>query len=511
MTQAGSSLRIAEILASLSLAEDLANGNPPETGLRAALIAARLLEACGESTDIVQETALVTLLRFLGCTSYSVEEAEFSDDDRKFKRVFGPSDPGDRFDLLRRGSTLGADTRPSTRLRYAARTAMHLSGMYTEMVHSLCDTAEVLGAGLGLGPSTRLSLQQMFERVDGRGKPRGLVGESIELSARVASLAYFYQLHRESGGRQRACEVIQKRGAGQLDERLVRELILLAPELEALLSQTSVWDDALAYLQGSEIARADRCAIAFADFADLKSRFTVGHSHRAAGLARATAGVASMPTGLRDELETAALLMNIGMTSVSSGVIDKPGPLSRPERDRMELHPYYTDRILVGARAWSSASTLAAQHHERPDGSGYHRRQTELTLAASILSASDAFVAMTSERAYRPAFSPAAAGDALLEEAREGRRDGNAVRMVLEASGLKPRRDRTSRDQFGLTGRELEVLRLIAVGHSNKRTAAVLGISARTVQHHSIRIYEKLGVNSRAAATLLASQNGLLD
>ena len=503
-------LRIAEILAALSLAEDMANGNPPETALRASLIAARLLGSCGEPIEGVHEAALVTLLRFLGCTAYAPEEAAVLDDDLKFKRAFGAADPDNRLDLLRRGASLGQDKGVLTQVRYVTRTVLRGGAVYNGMVNAQCDTAELLGAGLGLRPPTRRALQQIFERADGRGKPRGLVGDSIELPARVASLAYTYQLLRESGGIEAARPGIQKRAGGQLDERLVREMILLSDELEPVLNQTSVWEDALGFLHDSEVEQADRCAGAFADFADLKSRFTVGHSRRVARLVRSAAGVAGMETGLRDQLETAALLMNIGMTSVSTGVMEKPGPLSRPERDRLELHPYYTDRILVGARAWSAASALAVEHHERPDGSGYHRRKSDMSLATALLSACDAFVAMTSERAYRAALSPEEAGNQLLAEVREGRRDGAAVRIMLETTGLKPRRDRAGRDQFGLTERETEVLRLIAAGHSNKKTAELLGISSRTVQHHSIRIYEKLGVNSRAAATLIASQKGLL-
>ncbi|MEQ9364353.1 MAG: hypothetical protein RIF32_08930, partial [Leptospirales bacterium] len=278
MSQTVGDSGIAEILASLSLAEDIANGNPPETALRAAWIAARLLQARGESVETMREAALVTLLRFLGCTAYSVEEAAVVDDDRNFKRVFGSGDPTDRFDLLRRGSTLGADDRLFTRLRYAARTAIHGNSIFTGMVQAQCDTAEVLGAGLGLGPTMRLALQQFFERVDGSGKPRGLVGNAIELSARTASLAYAYQLHHESGGIETARAVIKQRRASQLDARLVDELRRLAPELEPILNQTSVWDDSLPFLQECDITHTDRCAGAFADFADLKSRYTVGHS-----------------------------------------------------------------------------------------------------------------------------------------------------------------------------------------------------------------------------------------
>ncbi len=511
MDTVGNDPGIAETLAALSLAEDLANGNPPETALRAAVIAGHLLKHRGESETVIHRGALVTLLRFLGCTAYAPEEADLTGDDLQYKRAYGGADPADALELMRRSSRLVEGKRLPTRLRFLTRAAFKGKAVFQDMVNAQCDTAELLGAGLGLGPSTRKALQQIFERADGKGEPRGLDGDTIELPARAANLAYNYLLPRDGGGIQSARHEINKRAGTQLDAALTRELLSVSGELEGLLNQSSVWEEALGFLLLNEIEHTHRCAETFADFADLKSRFTMGHSRRTAALARDAAGVAGMPAELRDEIETGALLMNIGMTSVSTGTIDKPGHLTRPERDRIELHPYYTDRILAGVRAWSGPCALATQVHERPDGSGYHQRRTDMSLAAALLSTSDALTAMTSERAHRPAYSIEEAGNILIQEAEDGRRNKNAVRIVLEAAGLKPRRDRAGQDRFGLTGREAEVLRLIAVGHSNKKTADLLGISARTVQHHTIRIYEKLGVNSRAAATLLASRNGLLD
>jgi DNA-binding CsgD family transcriptional regulator len=62
----------------------------------------------------------------------------------------------------------------------------------------------------------------------------------------------------------------------------------------------------------------------------------------------------------------------------------------------------------------------------------------------------------------------------------------------------------------GLTARELEVLRLVAAGETNKAIAASLFISERTVDRHLSNIYAKLGVSSRAAATAHAYQHGLI-
>ncbi|MEQ1507312.1 MAG: helix-turn-helix transcriptional regulator, partial [Myxococcota bacterium] len=73
-----------------------------------------------------------------------------------------------------------------------------------------------------------------------------------------------------------------------------------------------------------------------------------------------------------------------------------------------------------------------------------------------------------------------------------------------------PRGESLAGPVAGLTPREVQVLRQVALGRTNKEIAGVLGISDRTVQHHTIHIYEKLGIDTRAAAALIAARNGLV-
>lgn len=497
------------ILSSLSLAEDLANGNPPETALRAALIALRLLQVEGWPSAVQREAALVTLLRFLGCTSYASEEAQALGDDLTFKGVYGGADSEDRIDVLRRASQLGGDSALS-RARSVLTAAMRGPEIYASMVRAQCETAALLGQSLAFPDSVCTALTQVFERVDGRGLPAGLVGEQIAFSARAAAVAYNFESVRLRLGLDAACQMLRQRAGAQLDAHLAHSLQVLAPQLQPELERASVWELVCDEIEAPPGVDALQCARAMASFADLKSRFTVGHSQRVARLARSAAGIAAMSAEDRDAIETAALLMNIGMCSVSSGLIEKPGPLSRPELDRIHLHTFYTERILSGVELWQPAVALAAAHHERPDGSGYHRGRRDAPLAAALLSACDALTALHSPRAWREAQTLEQASQTLQDELRQGRRDGRALKLCLEAAGLTPRRSRAQSDRFGLTDREREVLRAIASGLSNGQIAGLLGLSARTVQHHSIRIYGKLGVQSRAAATLIASQQGLL-
>ena len=198
-----------------------------------------------------------------------------------------------------------------------------------------------------------------------------------------------------------------------------------------------------------------------------------------------------------------------GAGGVSSEIWDRPGPLGPADLERVRLHPYWTERILGRCAALSPLADIAAAHHERLDGSGYHRRSRagELSLAARTLAAADVFGAMTEDRAYRPAFSREDAARVMLADATAGRLDPGAVAAVIEAAGL-PRRHAAWPCE--LTDREVDVLRLCARGHTNREIADKLFLSARTVQAHLASVYDKTGRRTRAGAAVFAVEHGLL-
>jgi DNA-binding NarL/FixJ family response regulator len=76
-----------------------------------------------------------------------------------------------------------------------------------------------------------------------------------------------------------------------------------------------------------------------------------------------------------------------------------------------------------------------------------------------------------------------------------------AARDALAASANGPTRPLPAAKPDGLTARELEVLRLIAQGKSNREIGAELVLSLRTVERHIDNIYSKLGIHSKAQAT----------
>jgi HD-GYP domain-containing protein (c-di-GMP phosphodiesterase class II) len=258
-------------------------------------------------------------------------------------------------------------------------------------------------------------------------------------------------------------------------------------------------------------SQVDAGCLAVADFTDMKSPFTLGHSRHVAQLAEAAARQCNLPETDTASLRRAGLLHDIGRVGVSAGIWGKAGPLTESEWERVRLHPYYTERVFARSKALEPLGALAALHHERLDGSGYHRRLagSALPLTARLLAAADVYCAMTETRPHRPALASEAAAEQLRRDARAGKFDEKATEAVLAAAGHPvPTRKAASAE---LSEREIEVLRLVAHGLSNKEMGARLSISPKTVGHHVQHIYNKIGVSTRAGATLYAIQNNLLE
>lgn len=222
--------------------------------------------------------------------------------------------------------------------------------------------------------------------------------------------------------------------------------------------------------------------------------------------------VAGLSPADQSSVRVAALLHDLGRTSVPNGIWDKPGPLNALEWERVRLHAYQSERILARSALLESYAHVAGAHHERSDGSGYHRGigNAGLTRPARLLAAADSYQAMTEPRAYRPARSAAEAARRLSQQAREGRLDREAVEAVLAAAGQRTATRVRGEWPAALSEREVEVLCLLARGRTNKAIAAELTLSARTVQHHIEHIYAKTGVATRAAAALFAVEHDLL-
>jgi DNA-binding CsgD family transcriptional regulator len=135
-------------------------------------------------------------------------------------------------------------------------------------------------------------------------------------------------------------------------------------------------------------------------------------------------------------------------------------------------------------------------HHERMDGTGYHRGVTAaaIPIGARVLAAADVFQALTEPRPHRSARSSEEAAQEIEAMVAAGTLDTEASRAVCDAARASLRRGRVSAPwPAGLTDREVEVLRLLARGLTKKEIAKELVIAPGTAHTHTVHIYEKLG------------------
>jgi HD-GYP domain-containing protein (c-di-GMP phosphodiesterase class II) len=258
-------------------------------------------------------------------------------------------------------------------------------------------------------------------------------------------------------------------------------------------------------------AQFDHACRALGDFVDIKSTYTLTHSSGVADLAAEAARLSGLPTSDVTTIWRAALLKEIGRTGISSSLWEKTASLTDREWERVRLHTYYAERIFAHTPALAPLGALASLHHERLDGSGYHRGLPAVSqaLVARILGAADVYHALMEARPYRPAFAPEAAARELKGQVRAGRLDGEAVNAVLSAAGHHLGRAHRQ-GVAGLSEREVEVLRLLARGLTTRQIARQLVISEKTADSHIQHIYHKIGVSTRAGATLFAMEHQLL-
>ncbi|HET8524319.1 MAG TPA: HD domain-containing phosphohydrolase, partial [Thermomicrobiales bacterium] len=377
------------------------------------------------------------------------------------------------------------------------------------------EVAQLFADRLGLGENVQSALDCLIEQWDGNGVPLGLRGEAIPLPSRLVRLAGDVIVAHVDGGIDAAVDVAQKRSGILYDPALVARFCERAADLLAPLAEEPAWDAVLdaepgprARLSTSEL---DAACHALADFADLKSPYFLGHSAAVADLAARAGEVCGLPVDDVQALRRAGYIHDLGRVGVSNVIWEKPGSLTIGEWERVRLHPYFTERILNRLSALNSITAVAALHHERLDGGGYHRGvpATMQPLPARILATADVYQAMIAARPHRPALSEDEAAAALRDEAAAGRLDRDAVNAVLSAAGHRVRSKRP-RWPAGLSNREVEVLRLLARGHSSREIADQLSISDKTVGHHIEHIYGKVDVSTRAGATLFALTHGLV-
>jgi HD-GYP domain-containing protein (c-di-GMP phosphodiesterase class II) len=512
-------LRKAEVIAALSLAIDLGMGQPMETFLCSCVLSMRLGEALGLSENELGEVYYLSLLRHVGCNVEAPAMAAFVGDEIAMRATLATEDWGHPTKmmgaLVRHFRQVNEDITSLQLARIMAQGMWGMMRVVKDGSRAVCEVAQRLAERLGFGEDIRQALFQNSERWDGRGLPNGIKGEDIRLSVRVVALAHDAILFHRMGGVEAAIAVAKERKGGAYDPRIVECFCRQAPQLLSGLEEEPSWESVLALEPGSQDSLSetqfDTACRAIADFTDIKTPYTLDHSSGVAELAALAARQYGLSETEAVSLRRAGMLHDVGRTAISGGIWAKPGPLTEREWERVRMHSYYTERVLARPAILARLGAIASLHHERLDGSGYHRGApaTLLQPVARILAAADAYHAMTEPRPHRAVLSPEAAAEQLKREVRAGRIDSDAANAVLAAAGHRVRHRRREL-VAGLSEREVEVLRLVARGHSQKEIAQLLVISQKTVDHHIQHIYTKIGVSTRAAATLFAMQHDLL-
>ena len=502
-------------MATLSYAADLGLGQPMAHCMRQTVIALRLAGLAGASGRELEATYYLGLMMNVYCHADASEQAKWFGDDISLKggtfEMLDMSTARMVSFLLRRIGSHGSGIARAKRLA-----AFPVAGY--KQVLSFATTHCTLGAQfagrIGLDEAVRVAIEQAYEQWDGKGYPSHLHGQEICLPARLVALAAPVEVFARRRGIEAAVAVARRHAGTQFDPAVVDLFCAHAPELLDGLDQASDWDAVL----GTEPQLSHRVAgpdldqvlDAMADLVDLKSPYLAGHSRGVANLAAAAAQASGYPDADVRVLRRAGLIHDLGRLGVSNAIWDKPGPITEAESERVRLHPYLTDRMLARVGALGPSREIAARHHERLDGSGYPRGLTAaaLTPPDRLLAAADVYHAMTEPRPYRDPLGPGQATRQLRAEVAAGRLDSQAAEAVLAAAGHRVPARRAW--PGGLTAREVEVLGLLARGHSNREIAQALVITPKTAMNHVEHIYAKLGVSSRAAATLYATRHGLM-
>jgi HD-GYP domain-containing protein (c-di-GMP phosphodiesterase class II) len=515
-----SQLRLGELVAALTLAQDNAFGQPLESQLRSCLLATWICDAADHGDEVRDTVYWVALLRYVGCTGHAHEVATVFGDEIKIRAqtlIHDAANPAEVMHDVMEFATAGREPAERDAIVKMIQETAREWAVYN--FSSGCEVADMLVERLDLHPDVREALRFTFERWNGNGYPAHAAGEAIPIAMRIVHLSHDMEAIERLFSADHAIDAARDRRDRTYDPALADLFVEQGRDWFERLGEIEPWDTVLALepephrmLDGEGL---DDALTVVADFIDLKSPFMGGHSRRCAELAADAGRLLGLDDDAVAVLRRAALVHDFGTTGVPNSIWDKPGQLTRSEFDRVELHPMLTEQMLRRAPALATLNGVASAHHEKCDGSGYHKRvRADLgDLGACVLAATEVYVGLTTERADRAPFTPDDAAAELRRLASDGVLEPRACRAVLVAAGHGEPHAPASRRRVGpagLTGREIDVLRLAARGLTTREIADRLVISAKTADHHIQHIYGKIGVSTRAAAALWAMEHTIV-
>lgn len=507
------SVRLAEVLAALSLGIDLGFGQPMEHVLRQCRIAMRLCDLLEVEPETRAAAYYSALLVNVGCHTDAHEQVRWFGDDIAFKTTKYADSKNKLEEITSMLRMLGAGSTPLHRVRVGLAFALGGHREVEAMIAQHARLARSLAEELELAPSVLDTLAASYERWDGKGWPGELAGTDIPLAARVIQVAEYAEVAHRDRGVDAAVDFAEQAAATQFDPSVVACLAADPQKVFDRLDDVGSWGAVLdeePVLRKLSSAQLDDALAAIARYVDLKTPFLLGHADALATLVADAGDRFEASVADRTLLRRGALTAGFGRLGVSNTIWDKPGSLSVSDWERVRLVPHLSERMLRQSVALAPVAHLVGQLRERLDGSGYPAGLTgdSITRPARLLAAADCYQSMIEPRPHRAARPAAEAARELRDEVRAGRLDAAAVEAVLGAAGHGTRRKRTN--VAGLTSRELEVLRLAARGMSNKEIAKRLVVTPKTVGNHIEHVYTKIGETNRAGAALFAMRNGLI-
>lgn len=434
-------LSLARLLASLSIALDLTEGQPMGHAVRSCLIGLRLAEVLGISQQDRDNLHLALLLKDAGCSSNAA---------RMFT-LFGGNE------ILAKQDVKVRDWRRATEaIKFALRNAAPQEGLPRRikqlkelarqpgrvmdvLTEARCTRGAEIAHLLGLPQAVSEAIYALDEHWDGQGAPFHRQREEIPLLARIACVSQTLEVFVMTYGVTRAYQVLAERSGSWFDPALVAAAQDFKADSVFWESVRDHPDRLLALKTSPQLQKGvtevglDRVCAAFARIVDAKSSFTGEHSARVAQYTEQLALLLGIGQIRRTTLRHAALLHDLGKLAIPNLILDKPGRLTEEEFGLVKKHPYYTSVILGQIPGFARVTEIAAAHHEKLDGSGYFRglKAEQLDLEMRILTVADIFDALTAARPYRDAMPHEKAMELLEKEAGIGL-DTEVVRAAAQ-------------------------------------------------------------------------------
>lgn len=517
---AGQLVRRADFLMTLAYATDLATGHSRDFALRSCVLAMRFAEAAGLDEGMRRKVYHQALLRYIGCNADTHLLAAAWGDEIALRKELHTIDMGNRAEFVetfvRAITRKFAGAQPEELVQAVERGLAEGPQVNIPILSGHCEVAQRIAERIGLPEDIRENLGQIYERWDGKGLPRGISGEAVKFPVRLVTLAQDAIALADLHGFQTMTAKMAERAGGAYEKELAELFLAHCDHLMGGLDgpvdrETILAIEPLPHAMLDE-RDCDEAYLAIADMIDMRMPFTFGHSRAVAALAEAAGKRIGLPAADIRAVRWAAYTHDIGELAVPVSTWMRAGALTERETDAARLHPYHGERALLPLGGDGKAvAAMVLRHHERLDGSGYHRyaKAPDLSPAARVLAAAEAFQTAREVRPHRPALGDTAAASKLRSAVREGKLCPDAVEAVLASAGQSTRRYTAERPSV-LTPREIEVLRLIAAGHTAKEAARHLEIAPKTADNHIQSLYSKIGVTTRAAAALYALERGMV-